>query len=83
MGVTPAIEPTGFSRFAAWLDAGYGGTMQYLEDRRTAYAHPRHVLEGVRSLVVLGLGYRTVEPDRPRPASAASRAMPGTTTIMI
>lgn len=62
VGVTPAIAATGFSRFQAWLDAGYAGTMRYLEDRRDAYSHPRHVLEGVRSLVVLGLGYRTTDP---------------------
>lgn len=62
IGITPAVEATGFSRFQAWLDAGYGGTMRYLAERRQAYSHPRHVLDGVRSLVVLGMGYRTVEP---------------------
>jgi len=30
--------------------------------RADCYAHPRHVLEGVRSLVVLALPYRTREP---------------------
>lgn len=67
VGVTPAVEPTGFSRLQAWLDAGYAGTMRYLVSRREAYAHPRHVLDGVRSLVVLGMGYRTVEPEAPSP----------------
>lgn len=65
VGVAPAVETTGFSRFQAWLEAGYGGTMRYLEDHLAAYAHPRHVLDGVRSLAVLGFGYRTVDPAPP------------------
>lgn len=67
VGVCPAVEPSGFSQLASWLDAGYGGTMHYLDDRRAAYAHPRYVLAGVRSLVVLGQGYRTEEPAKVRP----------------
>lgn len=62
VGVSAAVEPTGISRFRQWLDAGYGGTMRYLDDRFEAYAHPRHVLEGVRSLMIMALRYRTVEP---------------------
>jgi epoxyqueuosine reductase len=67
VGVCPAVEPAGYSRLGEWLDAGFGGEMRYLDDRRGAYAHPRHVLEGVRSLVVLGHGYRTEEPAPVRP----------------
>lgn len=62
VGVTPAVTPTGISRFYQWLQAGYAGQMRYLTDRAECYAHPRHVLEGVRSLVVLALPYRTQEP---------------------
>ena len=61
-GVTPAVAPTGTDRLRAWLDAGYAGTMKYLADREAAYAHPRHVLEGVRSVVMLAMSYRTEEP---------------------
>lgn len=61
-GVCPAVAPAGLHRFHAWLDAGYAGEMQYLGARREAYGHPRHVLDGVRSLVMLGLPYRTAEP---------------------
>lgn len=67
VGICPAVAPAGFSRLTEWLEAGYGGAMQYLSDRRAAYAHPRHVLDGVRSLVVLGQGYRTLEPAEVRP----------------
>lgn len=67
VGVAPAVAARGFSQFEHWLDRGYGGAMRYLENRRTAYAHPRFVLEGVRSLVVLLQSYRTVEAAPAKP----------------
>jgi epoxyqueuosine reductase len=36
--------------------------MHYLADRRDAYRHPKHVLEGVRSIVMLATNYRTADP---------------------
>ena len=35
--------------------------MRYLTDRREAYDHPRHVLDGVRSVVMLAMNYRGPE----------------------
>jgi epoxyqueuosine reductase len=61
-GACPAVTPTGFSRFAEWLDRGFGGEMQYLSNRQQAYSHPEHVLAGVRSLFMLAVPYRTAEP---------------------
>ena len=61
-GVAPAIAPSGSAKLREWLAAGYAGTMQYLAARETAYSHPRHVLEGVRSVVMLAMPYRTAEP---------------------
>ena len=60
-GVCDAAAPDGAARLGEWLDRGYAGQMKYLHERREAYAHPRHVLEGVRSLLLLGLPYRTAE----------------------
>lgn len=60
-GVCDAVAPNGVARLGEWLDRGYAGQMKYLHERRDAYAHPRHVLEGVRSLLLLGLPYRTAE----------------------
>ena len=57
VGVCPAVEPPGWTRFAEWLAAGYAGEMHYLANRRHAYAHPRHVLDGVQSLLMLALRY--------------------------
>lgn len=62
VGVCPAVEPTGASRLGEWLERGYAGQMHYLADRREAYAHPRHVLDGACSVVMLGMHYRTEEP---------------------
>jgi epoxyqueuosine reductase len=65
VGFCPAVEPTGFHRFQEWLERGYAGTMDYLPDRAAAYAHPRHVLDGARSLVMLTVDYKTSAPTTP------------------
>jgi epoxyqueuosine reductase len=62
-GVCPAVTPQGASRLTEWLARGYGGEMDYLAERQAAYEHPRHVLDGVRSVLMLGLPYRTAEPQ--------------------
>lgn len=59
IGVCPAVAPTGITRLHDWLEAGYAGEMHYLEDRRDAYSHPRHVLDGVKSIVMLALNYKS------------------------
>jgi epoxyqueuosine reductase len=56
-GVCPAVTPTGVSRLADWLDRGYAGQMHYIAARQEAYSHPRHVLDGCRSILMLGLPY--------------------------
>ncbi|MEX2093841.1 MAG: QueG-associated DUF1730 domain-containing protein, partial [Pirellulales bacterium] len=66
-GVAPAVTPTGAARLDDWLAAGYAGQMHYLADRREAYEHPRHVLDGARSVVMMAMEYRSVEPTPPRP----------------
>ena len=68
-GICPAVSPEGLDRFAHWLAAGYAGEMHYLEDRAAAYAHPRHVLEGARSVIMLAFDYRTVDPQEPQPGT--------------
>ncbi len=61
-GVCSADAPAGLGRLDEWLAAGYAGQMQYIADRREAYAHPGHVLEGVHSILMLGMHYRTEDP---------------------
>jgi epoxyqueuosine reductase len=62
-GVAPAVAPPGAARLDEWLARGYAGDMHYLADRRDAYADPARVLEGVRSVLILALPYRTAEPE--------------------
>jgi epoxyqueuosine reductase len=57
VGIAPAVTPAGIHEFLDWLQRGYAGDMQYLERREAAYHHPRHVLDGARSVVMLGINY--------------------------
>ena len=65
VGVCRAVEPTGATRLSEWLARGYAGEMDYLAEREQAYSHPRYVLEGTRSIVMLGLPYRTAAAREP------------------
>ncbi|MHC4494082.1 MAG: tRNA epoxyqueuosine(34) reductase QueG [Planctomycetota bacterium] len=56
-GVAPA-EPTPETEFLReWIARGYAGEMHYLERRVEERVDPRRVLEGARSIVVVGLVY--------------------------
>ncbi|OWK37863.1 tRNA epoxyqueuosine(34) reductase QueG [Fimbriiglobus ruber] len=70
-GVAPAADADGFGRFAAWLDAGYAGELQYLHDLRDERQHPRAVFAPVRSVLMLGLEYGP--PVLPLPSTDTPR----------
>ncbi len=63
-GVTLAAAPRRLQSFHAWLEAGYAGEMHYLSERREAYAHPQHVLDGCRSILMLAIPYSPLDPAR-------------------
>src|SRR5262245_10124401 len=69
-GVCPATTPPGAARLEQWLAAGYAGQMHYLGDRRDAYRDPNRVLDGVRSIMMLAMNYRTNHPIDPQPGQA-------------
>ncbi len=73
-GVCAAATPPHFDAFLQWIDRGYAGTMHYLPQRRDAYRHPRSVLEGCRTIVMLALPY---SPDFP---VCGETPLPGGTT---
>ncbi len=56
-GVSAAAAPGRLDAFHAWLDAGYAGQMKYLHEHRQAYSHPRHVLDGCRTILMLAMPY--------------------------
>jgi epoxyqueuosine reductase len=65
VGVAPAVAPATLTGFHDWLEKGFAGEMDYLARREEAYAHPKHVFPGVRSVVMLAANYRTAEPAPP------------------
>jgi len=64
-GATAAIRPPRLGELHKWLAEGFAGQMKYIPDRAAAYEHPRHVLDGVRSLLMLAISYRTEDPAAP------------------
>ena len=61
-GATPAVASPDFERLQQWLADGYAGQMHYIADRVDAYRHPGSILEGVKSVLMLAMNYRSVEP---------------------
>jgi epoxyqueuosine reductase len=61
IGVAPAVVPTGYAHYLKWLELGREAGMGYLRRHAEAKEHPRHVLEGVRSVIVAGMIYG--QPD--------------------
>ena len=66
-GATAVVAPPRIGAFERWLADGFAGRMEYIPRRAAAYQHPRHVLDGARSLLMLALAYRTEEPAKPAP----------------
>jgi len=64
-GIAPAVTPEGYTRLVEWIKAGYAADMTYFESRIDAYADLNLVLEGTRSVVVLGYPYKTTTPVTP------------------
>lgn len=70
VGICPAVQPPGLTRFNQWLESGFHGEMSYMSDRQDAYEHPTAVLDGATSVVMLALNYKTAVPNDPPPGFA-------------
>ncbi len=77
-GATAAVTPPRLGQFERWLADGFAGQMQYMADRASAYRHPRHVLEGAKSLLMLAVNYRTDEPVEAASGQGTSGERKGT-----
>lgn len=64
-GACAAVEPTGIAQLREWIERGYAGEMAYIPARLSAYEHPRHVLDGVQSILMLAMHYRTAAARPP------------------
>ncbi|MEN6557930.1 MAG: tRNA epoxyqueuosine(34) reductase QueG [Thermoguttaceae bacterium] len=67
VGAAPAAVGPAMERLKSWLAEGFAGRMGYFADRLDAYGRLELVLDGVRSVLMLGMNYRTVEPIEPGP----------------
>jgi len=63
-GVALAAQPARLQKLHEWLDAGMAANMLYIDQRRAAYQHPTHVLDGCKSLLMLGLPYLTSQVQK-------------------
>jgi epoxyqueuosine reductase len=74
IGIARASEADHFDRYQEWLERGYAGKMDFLHRNAEPRRHPQSILEGVRSVIMLGLTYgeTTASPsDAPRIAKYA------------
>ncbi len=62
VGATPAVTPPGIEHLERWLADGLAGEMRYFSRRISAYRDPGLILAGVKSVLMLGVNYRTAEP---------------------
>lgn len=73
-GVCDSAPPQTHGVFKEWLSAGMQGTMSYLDRSVELRSDPAHLLEGVRSIIAVGLNYRQTSSavkGEPRIASYA------------
>ncbi len=57
VGIAPAVRPPHAESLLRWLQAGYAGTMDYMERTADLRTDPTKLLPTARSAVVVGLNY--------------------------
>jgi epoxyqueuosine reductase len=62
VAIGPAGPPEHGAALEAWLDAGYAGTMDYLERGRADRLDPARLLPGCRAVVAVALSYNPGAP---------------------
>jgi epoxyqueuosine reductase len=67
VGVAPAVVPPGYGHYLEWLEHGREAGMAYLRRQAEARGHPGHILEGARSVIVVGMIYGSRDPTPPSP----------------
>ena len=65
VGIAPAAPVDGFDRLREWLDNGFAGEMAYMHRHAQALRHPASILPEVRSVVMVGMNYKTVGSGQP------------------
>lgn len=62
IGLAPAGRAPHAEAYRRWLEQGYHAEMAWLDREPERRAHPRQVLPGVQSVVVVGLSYFVLNP---------------------
>jgi epoxyqueuosine reductase len=63
-GVCDAVPPPHFSAYVEWVSKGLHAGMTWLQTSQTLRADPNSLLEGVRSILAVGLNYRQPSAGR-------------------
>lgn len=61
-GVCSAAKPASWPYYAEWIKKGSHGSMSYLETSLDLRSDPARLLEGVRSIVAVGINYHQSNP---------------------
>jgi epoxyqueuosine reductase len=75
-GIAACAMPSRFEELRRWVQNGYAGQMHYIADRIDAYADPNRVLDGCRSIVMLGMQYGSNERGVGLPTRCAADIAP-------
>ena len=70
-GIAQALPTPRKAEFLQWLEAGYHADMTYLARDPERRADPRRVLPEARSIIVVGMNYRTEDPPQENGTPAA------------
>jgi len=64
-GIAPAVTPEGYHHLLEWIESGYAAEMDYFQNRIDAYGDLNLVLKDVRTVIMLGFPYRTIQTVAP------------------
>jgi len=77
VAIGPAEPPEHGAQLEEWLDAGYAGTMRYLDRGRADRLDPARLLPGCRAVVAVAVSYNLEDgATPPRAIGDLSRDMP-------
>ncbi len=62
VGIASAEPASTAGRFERWLSDGMHGGMSYMAETATQRSDPRHLLDDCRSVVMVGMSYRSSHP---------------------
>jgi epoxyqueuosine reductase len=66
VGVSAVVRPATFGAFERWVDLGMFAGMSHLARNRKARENPNSILDGVQSIIVLGVSFDRVLSGAPR-----------------